>query len=96
MAVKGEIFLARAAGEIHYLEITRRGSGMSIDDYFNNNQAAEFTKLSVSTLNKLRLTGGGPRYMKLGRRVVYARSTLADWMHRRERASTSALGEHSI
>ncbi len=62
---------------------------MSTDDYFDNNQAAEFTKLSRSTLNKLRLTGGGPRYMKLGRRVVYARSALAAWMQHRERGSTS-------
>jgi predicted DNA-binding transcriptional regulator AlpA len=65
---------------------------MTAEDYFDANQAAQFTKLSISTLNKLRLTGDGPRYMKLGRRVVYARTALVDWMHRRERASTSDPG----
>jgi predicted DNA-binding transcriptional regulator AlpA len=62
---------------------------MISEDYFDANQASQFTKLSVSTLNKFRLSGDGPRYMKLGRRVVYARAALMDWMHRRERASTS-------
>jgi predicted DNA-binding transcriptional regulator AlpA len=57
--------------------------------YLDTQQAAQFTKLSASTLTKLRLTGGGPRYLKLGRRVVYARAALVDWMHRRERSSTS-------
>jgi predicted DNA-binding transcriptional regulator AlpA len=65
---------------------------MKIQEYLDTRQAAEFTSLSVSTLTKLRLTGGGPRYLKLGRRVVYAQATLIDWMHRRERASTSDPG----
>ena len=65
---------------------------MELHEYLNTRQAAELTNLSASTLNKLRLTGGGPRYLKLGRRVVYAQATLVDWMHRRERASTSDLG----
>ena len=37
-------------------------------------QASEFLKLGVSTLNKLRVHGGGPTYIELGARVVYARS----------------------
>jgi predicted DNA-binding transcriptional regulator AlpA len=65
---------------------------MQIDEYQDTRRAAEFTSLSISTLNKLRLTGGGPRYLKLGRRVVYPRAAVVDWMHKRERGSTSDLG----
>jgi hypothetical protein len=43
---------------------------MTAEDYFDANQAAQFTKLSISTLNKLRLTGDGPRYMKLVAPVI--------------------------
>jgi hypothetical protein len=63
---------------------------MNLQTYLDVQQAAQLTKLSVSTLNKLRLTGDGPRYLKLGRRV--AQSALVDWMHRRERTSTSDPG----
>jgi predicted DNA-binding transcriptional regulator AlpA len=59
------------------------------DDYQDTLGAAGITKLSTSTLTKLRLTGNGPRYLKLGRRVVYSRAALLEWMHRREHASTS-------
>jgi hypothetical protein len=33
--------------------------------------AAKFTGLAVATLAKLRCIGGGPAYLKLGRKVVY-------------------------
>jgi predicted DNA-binding transcriptional regulator AlpA len=65
---------------------------MQNDEYQDTRRAAEFTSLSISTLNKLRLTGGGPRYLKLGRRVVYPRAAVVDWMHKRERGSTSDPG----
>jgi hypothetical protein len=65
---------------------------MQANEYQDTRRAAEFTSLSISTLTKLRLTGGGPRYLKLGRWVVYPRASLVDWMHRRERGSTSDPG----
>jgi predicted DNA-binding transcriptional regulator AlpA len=52
-------------------------------------EAAQFTGLSKSTLNKYRLTGAGPRYFQLGRRVVYDTAELSDWMDARRRRSTS-------
>lgn len=51
--------------------------------------AAEFLGLSESTLAKLRLSGGGPQYCKLGRRVVYRRDDLLEWVSARVRRSTS-------
>jgi excisionase family DNA binding protein len=59
------------------------------DERLTVEQAALYTGLSVSTLNKLRVFGGGSEYLKLGRRVVYERKALADWMASRRRRSTS-------
>ena len=53
-------------------------------------EAAAHLKLSKSLLDKLRLTGGGPAYMKLGsRRVVYDVGDLNAWAAKSRRANTS-------
>jgi predicted DNA-binding transcriptional regulator AlpA len=54
-------------------------------------QAADFLKLSVSTINKLRTYGGGPKFIKLGsRRIGYLKSDLLEWLQSCSRcASTS-------
>jgi excisionase family DNA binding protein len=56
-------------------------------------EAARFLGLSVSTLNKLRLSGNGPPYMKFGRRVLYDLRDLEEWAceHRRSHTSESPL-----
>jgi len=51
--------------------------------------AASYVALSESTLNKLRLTGGGPKYSKLGRCVRYRTTDLDTWLDRHRRSSTS-------
>jgi predicted DNA-binding transcriptional regulator AlpA len=55
-------------------------------------QAAAWTGLSTSTLAKLRLTGGGPAYAKLGRRVVYSAQDLEAWVQAHRHRSTSEYG----
>lgn len=52
-------------------------------------EAATFVGLSPSTLNKLRLTGGGPDYIKLGKSVVYDPADLDAWLASNRRSSTS-------
>ena len=59
------------------------GSRLSTDD------AAVYIGLGRQTLAKLRVYGGGPRFMKLGRRVVYDSRDLDSWMESRKRSSTS-------
>ena len=54
--------------------------------------AASYTGLSASTLSKLRVFGGGPTYLKLGRRVAYDVKDLDDWLGARRRLSTSDTG----
>lgn len=48
--------------------------------------------LSASTLEKLRVYGGGPRYAKLGRVVVYDAADLDAWVAQNIRTSTSDAG----
>lgn len=52
-------------------------------------EAAKYLNISSSTLNKLRLTGGGPRYVKLGKSVVYDLADLNAWVEANRRSSTS-------
>lgn len=51
--------------------------------------AAEYLGVSVSTLEKLRVKGGGPEYLKLGRGVVYDTRDLDKWLEASRRRSTS-------
>ena len=52
-------------------------------------EAASYIGLSKSTLEKLRVTGGGPEYSALGRVVVYRIEDLDDWVSAHKRRSTS-------
>jgi len=65
---------------------------MDIDPLLTPQDAAEFLALSKSWLAKLRLTGDGPPYVKLGRRVRYRFSDLEAWLHGQVRRSTSDPG----
>lgn len=55
----------------------------------NASQVAERLGLSVSTLAKMRLSGVGPTYSKLGRRVVYRLEDLESWIVKNRFQSTS-------
>jgi excisionase family DNA binding protein len=54
--------------------------------------AANYLGLSVSMLNKLRLTGEGPEFHKFGKSVRYRRDQLDDWAVKCRRKSTSDEG----
>jgi predicted DNA-binding transcriptional regulator AlpA len=55
-------------------------------------EAAARVGLSKPTLDKLRVYGGGPVYIKIGRRVVYDPADIDSWLATHRRVSTS---EHS-
>jgi predicted DNA-binding transcriptional regulator AlpA len=54
--------------------------------------AAAYCGSSISTFEKLRLTGGGPHYLKFGRRVAYDPADLDAWLATKRRSSTSVAG----
>ena len=62
----------------------------------NDHEAAEYVGLSISTLSKRRVFGGGPKYLKLGRRVVYDTRDLDDWLDSHRRTSTSDAGNSTL
>jgi hypothetical protein len=51
--------------------------------------AARYLNIPKSTLDKSRLRGDGPRYVKFRRVVLYRLSDLDDWLARKTRRSTS-------
>ena len=59
-------------------------------------EAARFLGLSGRTLEKHRVYGTGPRYRKIGGRVVYAVDDLQAWADRGLRQSTSDPGRDSV
>ena len=54
--------------------------------------AAEYTGLSKAYLDKARVSGNGPPYYMIGRRVVYAFDDLDAWIAQHRRTSTSDRG----
>ncbi|MCK1485581.1 hypothetical protein IVB25_23530 [Bradyrhizobium sp. 193] len=55
----------------------------------NVTEAADYAGASVSYLNKRRVYGGGPLYMKVGRRVIYDREHLNPWLSNPNVTNTS-------
>jgi hypothetical protein len=57
--------------------------------YLTNDEAAMHLRLSPRTLEKLRVIGGGPKFRKFGRRVMYAVTDLDAWADARSFEATS-------
>lgn len=62
---------------------------MNQQQYFNTQQAAQRYGLSESWLTKLRVYGGGPSYIRCGRRVLYDATTFEAWLESQRRNNTS-------
>lgn len=58
-------------------------------EYFDTREAAAAYGLSVSYLNKLRVSGGGCPYAKVGRRVLYRKADFERWVSAHVRLHTS-------
>jgi predicted DNA-binding transcriptional regulator AlpA len=59
-------------------------------------EVAVLTGLSASFLNKLRLSGGGPPFAKLGRRVVYRHAKVVAWVDEQSHRSTSEYNSGAV
>ena len=60
--------------------------------YLNTRQAADHLGLSTRTLDRFRVTGDGPVFLKFGGRVRYLIEDLDGWARTRRRKSTSDDG----
>jgi excisionase family DNA binding protein len=56
-------------------------------------EAARLLNLSIRTMERMRLQGGGPLYVKCGRSVRYRTSDIEAWIAERIVSSTSAMGD---
>ncbi|WP_425531949.1 helix-turn-helix transcriptional regulator [Ancylobacter koreensis] len=61
----------------------------SDDEYVNVKGASAICGLSVSSLNKYRVHGGGPKFCRAGRLVRYRVSDVRAWLESSRVSSTS-------
>ena len=64
--------------------------------YLRTPEAARLLGLSERTLEKHRVYGTGPTFLKLGGRVVYAVDALTTWAEQASRTSTHDVGTGRI
>jgi hypothetical protein len=65
------------------------GDNGALEPLFTVNEAAEILRCSRHSLNRWRLTGEGPKFVYVGRRVRYERAALAYFIATSTRISTS-------
>lgn len=70
-------------------EVDRAAQARRGSPFLNTAQAAHYIGLSHRTLEKMRLTGSGPRFRKHGRYVRYHIDDLDAWSRGGGRNSTS-------
>ena len=58
-------------------------------DVMNTKEAAGYVRLGKPTLERFRISGDGPAYVKLGSAVRYRRADLDAWLASRVTHSTS-------
>jgi predicted DNA-binding transcriptional regulator AlpA len=63
-------------------------------DFLTQSEVAALLRLSPRTLERHRVSGTGPAYVKLGRKVVYSRDTIEAWALANTIRSTSEAGGH--
>jgi hypothetical protein len=64
-----------------------------VSQFLDTAQAADFLNISPRTLEKHRVTGGGPQFRKFGSRVLYAAADLQAWADKHAYANTSETHE---
>lgn len=64
---------------------------MLSQSYFSTEQAATYLGLSRRTLEGFRCRGGGPLFIKAGRRCLYRQEDLDEWALANRRRSTSDI-----
>jgi hypothetical protein len=66
---------------------------MKMTEYLKTPEAAALLKCSPRTLEKMRITGRGPAFYKIGRLVAYTPDTLQEWLDVNKRRSTREVLE---
>ena len=64
---------------------------MNTDTFLTQDEAAKLLRISPRTLERYRVAGSGPRFVKAGRRVLYRHADLETWTEANTFASTSEV-----
>jgi molybdenum cofactor biosynthesis enzyme MoaA len=75
----------------HEYRKLQEASGYAASPKLTVREAAAYLRVSKSLLDKLRLTGGGPVFIRLQRRIVYDIRDLEAWAAQGRRANTSEV-----
>lgn len=67
------------------------GGVVEMQDLLKTREAAKYVSLASVTLERMRITGEGPAFVKLGRCVRYRRADLENWINGRLLRSTSEV-----
>ncbi len=62
-------------------------------NYLNTKETAKNLRVSPRTLEKKRVEGSGPAFIKVGRLVFYTEEAITAWINSRTRRSTSDPGQ---
>ncbi len=73
-------------------EILRSNPGW-FDEAVDTREASRITGTPTATLDTLRCRGGGPPFIKRGKRVLYIRRSCFEWLAVGRRTSTSDPGQ---
>ena len=58
-------------------------------------EAAEFCGITIGKLAKFRMEGGGPRYIKIGREILYDTNDLEKWLEENKYGSTAETNKRT-
>jgi excisionase family DNA binding protein len=61
-----------------------------VDEFWSSDTVAELLRLTRNTLEKWRVRGEGPPFVKLGGAVRYRRSDVLAWIEENTKAATTA------
>jgi predicted site-specific integrase-resolvase len=67
---------------------------MALSSFLPPAQLSGLLNISIRTLERWRVEGVGPRYVKAGRRVLYRAEDVERWLAAGTRHSTSDTGGH--
>jgi len=66
------------------------------DELFDTDAVARYAGLSPVTLRKWRMTGAGPRFVRLGRSVRYRKAAVDAFLEGREYTTTAEADTASV
>jgi len=83
------IVYVKATGDVTMIHKDYAATVKSREPLLKPDEAGGYLGFTAGWLAKLRMNGSGPKFIKLGRKVRYARSDLDAWISAGRTASTS-------